>query len=103
MFAHQDDIDRLVRLVRAEKEMNIEDEAVGGQQSNSILELRKEEKQRQTAANVQAAMAQDNGQKDDGTRDSQVTIADIGDTCLLLTAKLVKNQIKWMEKSLVTI
>lgn len=60
--------------MRAEKEMNVEDEAVGGQQSNSILELRKEEKQRKTAANVQAAMAQDNGQKDDNNRDSQVLI-----------------------------
>lgn len=68
----------MVRLVRAEKEMNIEDEDVGGQQSNSILELRKEEKQRQTAANVQAAMGKDRGQKEDITREAQVV--DIGCT-----------------------
>lgn len=52
--------------------MNIEDEHVGGQQSNSILELRKEEKQRQSAANLQAAMGKDRGQKEDVTRETQV-------------------------------
>ena len=66
----EDDLDRVARLVRAEKEMNVEDEAVGGQQVDSYLELRREEKERRNAANVQAAM--DLGPKEDGNREAQV-------------------------------
>ncbi|GMH44048.1 hypothetical protein BSKO_11982 [Bryopsis sp. KO-2023] len=68
-FFGEDDLDRVVRLVRAEKEMNVEDEAVGGQQVDSYLELRREEKERRNAANVQAAM--DLGPKEDGNREVQ--------------------------------
>lgn len=38
----QDDVDRLKRLVKAEKEVHVEDEMVGGQQENVILSLQRE-------------------------------------------------------------
>ena len=38
----QDDNDRLQRLLRAEKDFAIEDDTVGGQQGNLLLELQRE-------------------------------------------------------------
>lgn len=37
----QEDVDRLKRLLRAEKEVTVEDEQRGGQQENLILELQR--------------------------------------------------------------
>jgi hypothetical protein len=37
----QEDVDRLKRFLKAEKEVKIEDEQRGGQQENLILELQK--------------------------------------------------------------
>lgn len=38
----QDDNDRLQRLLRAEKDFAVEDDTVGGQQGNLLLELQRE-------------------------------------------------------------
>ena len=35
---------RLIRLMKAEKEMHVEDDSMGGQQTNIFIEMQKEER-----------------------------------------------------------
>lgn len=52
-FGVQEDVDRLRRMLKAEREVRVEDETVGGQQDNLMLKLRQEEKERQKAVAAQ--------------------------------------------------
>lgn len=52
--------------------MNVEDEAIGGQQANTLLELQKEEKASRSAAKMEAVLAQERGPGEDAVKEKQV-------------------------------
>jgi len=53
----EEDYERLKRLMKAEKEMNVEDETVGGQQDNVLLELKKLDKEERARRKAAASSA----------------------------------------------
>eukprot|EP00803_Ostreobium_quekettii_P007096 evm.model.scf_817.2 EVM.evm.TU.scf_817.2 scf_817:45916-49441(+) len=69
----EDDTARAARLVKAEEEMKVEDEAIGGQQANTLLQLQKEDKASRSVAKVEAALAHERAATEDTVNEKQDT------------------------------
>ena len=61
---------RLLRLMKAEKEMHVEDDSIGGQQTNILIEMQREEKAIQQQSQKEQMM------KTDGTPSTQNQVSE---------------------------